>query len=88
MPGLLTVATVNASDAQALVSVTSCVVLSLNVPVATNLCVVAVPMEALPGVTATDEIVALDTVRSAVFVVDGVPRSTVMLDVPVPWLTT
>jgi len=62
----------------------SCVLLSLNDPVAVNCLVVPVAIVALAGVTASDTKLAPVTVRDAVPVTD--PDATVMVAVPVPRL--
>ncbi len=61
-PAVLIVATVVVNELQVTESVRFCVLVSLNVPVAVNCCVVPLGIEGLVGVTAIDTSVAAVTV--------------------------
>jgi hypothetical protein len=82
-PAALIVATVVVADAHVTVPVTSCVELSLNVPVAVNCCVFPAGTDGFAGVTAIDDSVAAVTVS----VVDPTTLPLVALIVEVPTFT-
>ena len=69
-PAALIVATVVVPEAQTAPLVKSCVVLSLNVPVAVNCCVFPTRMEGFAGVTAIDTNTAAVTVSVVVPLID------------------
>ena len=83
-PALLIVATAGVEELHSTDPVMSCVLLSLNVPVAANCDVVPVDIDPFAGVTASDTRLAPVTVRDAVPVTD--PDATVIVEVPVPRL--
>ena len=77
---LLTVATPVSDELQVTDAVKSCVVLSVNVPVAVNCCAVPLAMEGLVGVTARDTSVAGFT--ESVVDPDMLPDEAVILALP------
>src|SRR5437667_7578752 len=79
---LLTVATVPSEELQCAVAVTSCVLLSLNVPVAVNCWVVPKGMEAFAGAT----VMATSAAALTVNVVAPLVLPEVALIVVVPWV--
>lgn len=81
---MLIVATAALEEPQRTLAVMSCVLLSLNVPVAVNWRVVSGLMLELAGVTAIETSVAAVTVRDAVPLT--APEVAVMVAVPVPVL--
>lgn len=83
-PVLLIVATAGVEELHNTDPVMSCVLLSLNVPVAVNCDVVPVDIDPFAGVTASDTRPALVTVRDAVPLME--PDATVIVEVPAPRL--